>query len=100
MAMFCIVSSLFVTQSSPQRAIILPQLSFHVLSFPYPQDSDVVSSFASVPWKFQLYINVIKFLLSSLCIKFQHMGRLDNSFAGCLAKEGVDMPSDLLAFTL
>lgn len=50
-----------------------------------------VSSFYKVPWRFQLYFNEIKLILSSLRIKFQHVGQMVNSFVDGLAKQGVDL---------
>lgn len=45
-----------------------------------------VSSFDNSPWKFQFYFNEIKYLSSLLGVKFQHVGRMGNSFADSFAK--------------
>lgn len=59
-----------------------------------------VSSCAKVPWRFQFYFNEIKSLSSSLQVKFQHMGRMTNSFWRLFDKQGADRSSGLLAFTM
>lgn len=63
-------------------------------------DISWMSSFAIKRWRFRIYSNEIKSILSSIQVKFQHVRWEANSFVDTLAKEGVDISSNLLAFTL
>lgn len=58
-----------------------------------------MSSIAIMPWRFQIYSNEIKSILYWIQVKFQHVRWEANSFVDTLAK-GVDISSNLLAFTL
>lgn len=58
------------------------------------------SSLAKFPWRFQFYFNEIKYLSPLFCVTFQHIGRMANSFADLIVKQGVDRSSELVAFTM
>lgn len=59
-----------------------------------------VSSSSKALWKFQVYLNEIEFLKSSLQVVFQNVGGSVNSFADCLATQGADRSIDRIALSM
>ena len=59
-----------------------------------------VLSSAARPWRFQFYLNEIRALSSLIQVSFQHVGRSTNGFVDSLAKQGVHVSSNLVAFTM
>ena len=60
----------------------------------------LLSSSTVIPWRFQFYLNKIRYLPSSIQAKFQHVRRSTNGFAASLTKQWMGRSFHLMAFIL